>query len=316
MNDPHIDVRAPSFRRTDDYLEACFWKLDQVADLCDNLDIDVLCCTGDWFHKKNPQSVPHRVVRRLLQWSMRVTSRRPIFTVLGNHDVQFNDFSPSSIAKQPVGVLLTNPGVRLLGPTDLVEIAGVYFTGSSYRPPVLVDGEPVEDATQFRLGVEIHPGEVVVQLTHASVMPEKPVWKPYLLADELPALTPATICHTGHIHEDLGVHEFTRPDGSTFYWTNVGSLTRGSLSEATIDRQPKVLMVEVSPEQPVPVFTPIILQHRPAEEIYDVTSYREEKAETKAFSAWSSRLREELYAAASEDKSITDLVQELSLIHI
>jgi DNA repair exonuclease SbcCD nuclease subunit len=312
LNDPHLDIRAPSFRRTDDYMAACFRKLEEITLLCDQHRVDALVCTGDWFHKKNPQAVPHRLVRSLVEWAHTVTDdlRVPLLTVLGNHDVQFNDLSPTSVRKQPVGTLLTNPRVKWLDHEGSVLIKGVTFIGSSFVPPiVLEDGSLQERPEQFATP---DGPECIVQLTHASVVPEAPVWEPYTLVSDLGTLSGATICHTGHIHEDLGIHQVTRTDGSVLYWTNVGSMTRGSLTEATIEREPKVLLVEVEPGE-TPVFTPIVLGHQLAEEIYDVTSYREDKAQAKEFSAWTSRLQEELNAAASQEKSITDLIQESSL---
>lgn len=313
FNDPHLDTRAPSFRRTDDYMTTAFGKLDQIADLCQQLEVDVLCCTGDWFHKKNPQGVPHRLVRGLLDWSHVITDSIgiPIYTVLGNHDVQFNDMSLPSVHKQPVSVLLTNRDLLWLDQQGPMNIQGVTFVGASYRPAIFdSEGNQLEDPSQFIVPDGV--GETVVQLTHASVMPTTPIWKPYTLVADLAELSRATICHTGHVHEDLGCHRITRQDGSTFYWTNIGSMTRGSLSEATIGRKPKVLMVELEPGQD-PQLTEIVLEHAAAEDIYDVEAYREEKEQAQAFTEWTSKLREELDAASVHEKSLTELVQESSL---
>ena len=238
VNDPHLDIRAPSFRRTDDYMATALGKLAQIADLCQVLEADVLCCTGDWFHKKNPQAVPHRLVRALLEWSHYVTDTVgiPIYTILGNHDVQFNDMSPSSVQKQPVGTLLTNSKVFWLDQHGPLTIKGVTFVGTSFQPPVERDGKMVEDPAQFATPAEL--SGPVVQLTHASVVPEKPMWEPYTLVSDLAEYSRATVCHTGHIHEDLGIHRVTRQDGSVFHWTNIGSMTRGSLNESTLERKP------------------------------------------------------------------------------
>lgn len=312
LNDPHLDIRAPSFRRSDDYLKACFGKLEEIALLCDQHRVDALTCTGDWFHKKNPQAVPHRLVQALVQWAHTITDdlRIPLLTILGNHDVQFNDMSPESVFRQPVGTLLSNPRVQWLDHSRPVVIRGVTFAGASFvAPSVLPNGTVQEREDQFRTAEGV---ECLVQLTHASVVPEAPIWKPYTLVSEVARLSRATICHTGHIHEDLGIHKVTRDDGSVFHWTNVGSMTRGSLTEATIERRPKVLLVEVEPGES-PVFTELVLTHQPAEEIYDVSSYREEKAQAKEFSAWTSRLREEMRGTTSEEKSLTDLVEESAL---
>lgn len=314
VNDPHLDIRAPSFRRTDDYLATSLGKLDQIADLCDQLEVHALCCTGDWFHKKNPQAVPHRLVRAVVDWSHTITDKVgiPIYTILGNHDVQFNDMSVASVHKQPVSILLANRDVFWLDQTGPIDNNKVTFVGTSFRAPIVAeDGSQVEDPAQFGVSAPVNPGPLV-QLTHASVVPVAPIWKPYTLVSDLAILSSADICHTGHIHEDLGCQRIQRPDGSFFYWSNVGSLTRGSLSEATIERKPKVLLVEVEPGE-APVFTEIVLEHQPAEEIYDVTAYREEKEQAQAFHAWTEKLREELDATSPHEKSLTDLVQESSL---
>jgi DNA repair exonuclease SbcCD nuclease subunit len=293
-------------------MASCLRKLEEITLLCDQHRVDALACTGDWFHKKNPQAVPHRLVRALVEWSHTITDdlRLPLVTVLGNHDVQFNDMSPSSVRKQPVGTLLTNPRVKWLDYAGPTLVKGVTFMGSSFVAPLLLeDGTTRERPEQFSTPYDV---ECLVQLTHASVVPEAPIWKPYTLVTDVAMMSGATICHTGHIHEDLGIHQVRRIDESVLYWTNVGSMTRGSLTEATIERQPKVLLVEVEPGE-APKFTEIVLTHQPAEEIYDVSAYREEKEQAKEFSAWTSRLQEELNAATSEEKSLTDLVQESAL---
>lgn len=316
VNDPHLDITAPSSRRNDDYLETSFKKLKFITDLCVEVNARALVCTGDWFHKKNPQGVPHRLVRRLVEWADDLTRYHaiPILTTLGNHDVQFNDMSRASIEKQPVSLLLQLPGVIRLETFGPWACEGVLFVGRDYRPDLhLEDGTIVVDRTQFEIPLERVVGwSTVVQVTHASVLPEKQMW-PHILASEVAQISRARICHTGHIHEDLGIHRFEREQGP-FWWTNVGSMTRGSLTEETIARKPKVLVVEIE-EGEDPVFTEVVLPHRPAEEIYDVEAYREAKAEEKVFRDWTTKLREELHATATQDKTLTDLVSESTLDH-
>jgi hypothetical protein len=316
VNDPHLDITAPSSRRSDDYLEASFKKLQFITDLCVEIDAKALVCTGDWFHKKNPQGVPHRLVRRLVEWADNLTRYHniPILTTLGNHDVQFNDMSRASVEKQPVSLLLQMPGVIRLETFGPWYTHGILFIGRDYRPDLhREDGSTVVDPSQFEIPLTAIGGfGTVVQVTHASVLPEKQMWT-HLLASEVAQISPATICHTGHIHEDLGIHRFERERGP-FWWTNVGSMTRGSLTEETIARQPKVLVVDVE-EGEEPVFREVVLPHQPAEEIYDVESYREAKTEEKAFRDWTVKLREELHATATQDKTLTDLVSESALDH-
>lgn len=313
LNDPHLDIYAPSSRRLDDYLATCLAKLTHIRDLCDQHDVDLLVCTGDWFHKKNPQAVPHRLVGALVRWAGSITHglKIDIATTLGNHDVQFNDMSEGAIRKQPVSLLLEVPGVHRLALAPYIGPDGVLFTGCDYRPDMVAeDGRAFVDTSQFVIDRRLDC-DTIVQVTHASVLPTPQMWAHITPAD-VAVLSTATICHTGHIHEDLGTHRIQRADGSYFYWTNVGSMTRGSLTEETIARQPKVLLVELEGGE-VPRCTELVLPHPPASEIYDVEGYREAKAQDKAFSAWTVKLQQELNATTSEETSLEALVRQSPL---
>lgn len=314
VNDPHIDIHAPSSRRNDDYMVACFKKLEAITQLLASHQATALVCTGDWFHKKNPQAVPHRLTRALVNWSTSVTQGLgvPILTTLGNHDTQFNDLSVEAVRKQPVSLLLEVPGVVRLRPDVAWVQDGVAFVGSDYRPDLVQeDGSVAVDLTQFDIAPECAAShDMLVQVTHASVLPHAVMW-PHVQASVVAERTLATICHTGHIHEDLGVHRFAKGDGFV-YWTNVGSMTRGSLTEETIAREPKVLLVEVEPGE-APRFTELTLPHVPAAEIYDVQGYREAKSQDKAFASWTEQLKQEIHATSSPEASLQTLVMESSL---
>lgn len=316
LNDPHLAVTAPSSRRTDDYMEACFDKLQQIEQLVIDHDLDFVACTGDWFHKKAPTATSHALTRRLLEWSHRVTEHCPILTIVGNHDVQFNDTSSASVLRQPLGVLLTNPGVTLLDPAveghQAMYFSDVVVSGTPFTKPVLIDGVWTEPLEQFQMPAQAaaEAGDRWrVHLTHASVLRTAPVWSPYTLASAVLQATNADIVHTGHIHDDLG---FERYEGKT--WTNVGSMTRGALTESTIERQPSVLLVTAVKKE-APTFEILPLACRPASEIYDVEAYREEKLQTREFAAWTDRLQGELSETSIEEKSLQDIVRESSLGH-
>jgi DNA repair exonuclease SbcCD nuclease subunit len=335
LNDPHLDTKAPSFRRRDDYLVACLSKLDQIAALCAEHKVDTLMCTGDWFHKKHPQAVSHRLVRTLLDWTHRITDdlRVPILTIIGNHDVQFNDTSKDALLGQPVGTILTNPRVILLDPTKPYLLNGnVLVYGASYQKATWkADGALEEDQLQFwcPLPDTIDEGQWVVHLTHASVVPTPVNWGPSTPVDLALAMSNADIMHTGHIHDDLGIHQIdhpsTRPGDrrSVAWWTNIGSMTRGSLTEETISREPSVLLVELSDDRSGgvhPIFTRLVLTHAPAEEIYDVESYRDAKVQSREFSAWTEQLRQELHGATGQEgaegqteKSLEQIIAESTL---
>lgn len=326
LNDPHIDQKAPSFRRRDDYLQTCFDKLYQIAEFCREYDVDALLCTGDWFHKKNPIAVPHRVVVKLLEWTHYVTDELgiPIATLAGNHDVPDNDTSLPSLLRQPFGVLLQNPKVHLLDHNPL-RLGNAVFYGTSFKKAIVNDdGSQVEDPAQFWFPIpDNRPDLWWIQLTHASVVPEPVMWHPHTPMTVALELSAADVMHTGHIHEELGIHEHTRSNGTRCWWTNTGSMTRGALTEETIAREPNVLLVELPnvtnrqdvPDVVAPKFKRLVLTHAPAASIYNVESYREEKVQRKEFSAYTERLRGELTDVPTEtkEKSLTQLVEESSL---
>lgn len=314
MNDPHLDVKAPSSRRTDDYFATCKEKLAQIRTLCLAHEVAVLVCTGDWFHKKNPQAVPHRLVSMLMEWVESLPC--DVLTVIGNHDVQFADTEMTGVLTQPVGTLLASTKVHNLawGPR---RIEGVLFCGASYRPALVTDGVAREDPAQYVVPPALEEGIPIVQVTHGNVMPEAPIWEPYTLVEDLAEISRAQVCHTGHIHEDLGIIPVTRKDGSTFLWTNVGSITRGSLTEETIGRTPNVLLmtVETAPDGGVTFIpTRIPLECQPAELIYDVGTYREEKVRTQEFADLTLKLRQEL-DVSTEEETLAHLVDQSSLDH-
>lgn len=327
VNDPHCDTKAPSFRRRDDYLAACMAKLDAIAKLCRAHQVDALMCTGDWFHKKHPQAVSHRLVRLLLDWTHIVTDEIgiPILTVIGNHDVQFNDTSPAALLGQPVGTLLTNPKVHRLDPhTPYVLNGHVLVYGTSYQKSIIGDnGVPSEDLSQFYcppLDVQTHGLAWVVQLTHASVVPAPVVWSPSTPMQIAMAASNADVMHTGHIHDDLGIHQVLNlPGRAAGTWTNIGSMTRGALTEEVIAREPAVLLVEMCERRFAwPTFTRLPLPHAPAEEIYDVESYRDAKVQSREFSAWTEQLRQELHGGTEgstdqPEKTFEQIIAESTL---
>jgi DNA repair exonuclease SbcCD nuclease subunit len=318
INDPHLDVKAPSSRRLDDYQEACFAKLDQVLKVVQAEPIRAVVCTGDWFHKKAPTAVPYALVRRLLVWMDKLDDAgAALLSVAGNHDVQYNDTSQATLEKQPYGILMAHPNFNQLSLYDpLVFPASstsprVIFTGCNYQKPVLVDGVPQEPMEQFAsVLLKDRPEDVHVHVVHAAVVPKAPIWAPYTLADAALAHTHADILHCGHIHDDLGGHGALNRLGNPAFFLNHGSMTRGSLTEENAARIPKMLLVEVDGHRPR--FEEIPFQCAPAEAIYDLQEYRERKTKSTQLSEWGEQLRRELAAqeTTGTEKTLLQLVDE------
>ena len=73
----------------------------------------------------------------------------------------------------------------------------------------------------------------------------------------------------GHIHEDHGVFE---SDGVTY--CNVGALSRGALHEYNVQREIQVALWDSKTG-----FEPIVIPHRPAEEVFKIAEVTEKKSE-------------------------------------
>ena len=331
FNDPHIDARPPSQKRNDDYEETVFDKLDQILAVAIEHGASALVCTGDWFHRKRPSQVPHRLVKRLIRWLKAVNL--PVLTVVGNHDVQYYNTSRRGLKNQPLGSVWEacdnlfilgdrEGGLKRVGLYELSHPKGgdVVFVGSNFTRPIDgVDG-PEEDSEQFHMKVI---DEVIkwdnrrvsetkyVQLLHASVYIKSPPFKPFTLLKDLAKMTTADLVHCGHIHDDIGIFSEDRPDDRPpLLFTNVGSLTRGSLSEDNIQRVPTVVVVGYS--SGIFDIRRIPLEYKPAEEIFDVEQYRQQKQRVRRFESWLDELKVEI-ETSEEDIDVLKSIDQSSL---
>jgi hypothetical protein len=240
-------------------------------------------------------------------------------TVAGNHDVQYADFSPESRKKQPFSVLVEGaPNLVDLSDREHYMHEGFAFTGSSYKKAVKVLDELVEDTTQFAptlAGKNTFDPDLQkyiqrhIHVCHASVVNKVPAWKPYTLVEDVFKATVADVVHCGHIHDWIGVIEGKNSLGKPCIFTNLGSMTRGALTEETLEREPAVLLVNIDGRDPSLSYRR--LGCKPASEIYDISAYRQEKTKVATVNAWAQQLRREFGQAEIEaNESFEDLITQ------
>lgn len=308
INDPHIAVSAPSPRRTDNYEEACFAALHFVTQTAIERDANTIVCTGDWFHHKNPLTVPYRLTNRLVSWAKETTSKGiAIPTIIGNHDVMYQNTGIEFVKSQPVGALLSVEGVFLLDECHYTT-EGWTFAGLSYQPAIQCpNGSWVEP--ELRPKHMILDPEHTTFITHNSLYPGEYPFPPFTEVEHHLKMGLAKYHHTGHIHEHLGtVKHYHKTLKQDIYWSNHGSLMFGALSEAELSRTPSVLLVDTFAN----TLEEIPIPSAPIEEIYDVNSYIKEK-ETKAQKAsWTKLLIEEL-SNASKEETVESLIDKSQL---
>lgn len=98
--DVHLSDVAPA-SRTDDWMDTCFEKLDQIKDLCGKIGATALLDGGDLFHIKSPSRNSHRLVERAA--AHHADYPCPVFVTPGNHDAVYGDYA--YLPQQPLGVL-------------------------------------------------------------------------------------------------------------------------------------------------------------------------------------------------------------------
>ena len=224
--DVHLSDRAPS-SRTDDWADAVFDKLGQVRDLAREVNAAAIIDGGDFFHIKSPGRNSHALVNRTAEHHS--TYPCPVYCTPGNHDSVYGDYA--FLPQQPLGVLYST-GVykRLYDEHEAVfthdgitvRVVGIPYHGTSYD---------MERFTSIKKGDEdilICVAHVLASHRGGTMFEGEDIIKYADLVDTAP-----DVYLFGHWHKDQGVKEI---GGKQF--VNIGSLTRGALSQDEVARQP------------------------------------------------------------------------------
>ena len=254
--DVHLSDRAPS-SRTDDWADAVFDKLGQVRDLAREVNAAAILDGGDFFHIKSPIRNSHALVHRTAEHHAKYPC--PVFCTPGNHDAVYGDYS--FLPQQPLGVLFST-GVfnRLYDEHEArfesngvtVRVVGIPYHGTSYD---------MERFTSIEKGDEdilICVAHVLASHKGGTMFEGEDIIKYADLLDTAP-----DVFLFGHWHKNQGVEEI----GSKQF-VNIGSLTRGSLSQDNLDRVPAAAVLRCTSDGVKVEVVP--LNVRPAEDVFDV----------------------------------------------
>lgn len=255
MGDIHLADRAPS-SCTEDYLDDLFDLLRHTVTLAGRHDVRAVVWAGDVFHHKTPSRTSHATTMRLIELARAYPC--PVYVVPGNHDMLHDRFD-SLDQTQPLGVVLASGAVQLLDRFSAVfdghrDLYGVPWLGTWDDATV---SQALADWRQIR-SADDPPGLVV---THAPLYPpgmELP-YENYPARDFARAMGNTGCVYYGHVHE---AHRSYTVDGVTF--CNPGALSRGSLHEHNLTREPSVALWEAGTGQ----FTLLALPHKPAAQVF------------------------------------------------
>jgi len=255
--DIHCSDKTPSYR-TDSWMETISDKLIQIGNLTHTRDIDYVIDGGDVFDRKSPTLNSHNMVRLLADLHLK-HYKCPVYANVGNHDCVHGDIS--HLDSQPLGVLFsTGLFKRLYDKNELiiekngvkVRVVGVPYHGVRYE----LERLNIKKGDEDFLVVNAH----LLASKYGRTMFESEDIVPYTHLAELEA----DIWCFGHWHKDQGITEIS----PNKYVINVGSLTRGSLSEDHLTRNPCVVSMMFS-NQGIQIER-INLKVKPPEECFDL----------------------------------------------
>jgi len=259
--DAHVCDKAPE-SRVDDYLETCLDKLTQIRDLASARQATAVLDNGDFFHNKTASRNSHLMLRRVID--LHQSYPCPVYENPGNHDFPYGNVD--YIHQQPLGVLFAADVFKRM--TDhTFEAEG--DDGQTLK--VRVVGFPYKVVFEvFEWDLERGDEDILIVCAHTFASPEggqffgKEKVQSY---QELAECSPDVFIF-GHWHQDQGIQEVR---GKHFF--NLGSMTRGSLTEDNLKRIPRIGWLEITKdaEGSVSIQTEAVaLEVKEASEVFDL----------------------------------------------
>lgn len=278
--DVHMADRGPESRK-DDWPSTVLDKLTQVRAVAEKVRAAAVLDGGDFFHVKSPSRNSHELVRQVAEHHADYPC--PVYCTPGNHDCTYGDYA--FLPQQPLGVLYST-GVfkRLYDEHEAVfeqdgvkvRVVGVPYHGTKYD---------LDRFRRIKRGDEHHlvcVGHVLASEKGGTMFEGEDIVRYSDLLDTAPDLF-----LFGHWHKDQGV---TTLGDKTF--VNIGSLTRGSLSQDEVERQPACAVLSFMPEgRDIRV---VRLKVKPADEVFDIERRQRADNRRMEMDAFVSTLRDTL----------------------
>lgn len=270
--DVHFSNKTP-ISRMDDWEETIYRKLHEVSEIAREVRAVGVLDGGDFFHYKSPFRTQHKQIFEITKIHQNYPC--PIFGNVGNHDCIYGDYN--YLYQQPLGVLFeTGVFQRLydehehtfVDPVEgiKVRVVGIPYHGVNYD---MGRFHAVKKGDEDYLVVMAH---VLASPTGQTSMFGSEDILPYQKVDEFEG----DVYLFGHWHKNQGITQ--RENGK--WIVNIGSLSRGSLSQDNIERIPACAILEFTKagiqikERPLSV--------DPASAVFNIKGRIREKAQESA----------------------------------
>jgi len=310
--DGHLSDHTPSSRR-DVWSDTILGKIRQIGVLAESYQCHAVLDGGDLFHDKTPGKTSHELMGKLFEVQRSYSC--PIYGNVGNHDCRLGQFE--FLQEGPLGSLFSSGVMRPCFNEHEVHIreGGVHvrIVGIPYHGPKY-------DLGRFQA---IHKGEEDHLIVMAHILASPQGGDMFANEDiiryrDLPVLCPgASVILFGHWHKDQGVAEL-----GSMQVVNIGSFSRGSLSQDNIDRVPAVALLRCTKERVVVEQIP--LQVSPADQVFDLRKRATEELQTAIVDNFVRTLQTDLQAGPGSSfqelvaglSDVPDQVRELALEYL
>lgn len=288
IGDVHVSDTTPS-SRLDNYTDSIFEDLSLAREQALKLKADAVFITGDIFDKKSPTKNSHAVVARAI--SMFSSFSCPVYSIVGNHDIVNNRID--SLAKQPLNVLFESGALKRLKRVSIgdVDVCGIDFD---------------ETNDYSKLSPKKENNRPLIAVCHVLATPDggdmygEPIFSYKTLAQN----SDVDVYVFGHFHNDQGIQKIKNKQ-----FINIGSLSRGSLTNEEVNRQIKIGKIEWNGKELICSEIPLAV--KPASEIFDINKKIEmQKKEEEIENFVSSLNKTDLFQDIS---ALSDTIKEMKL---
>lgn len=302
--DVHQSDHTPRSRK-DVWTDTVFRKLRAVGEIARNANAQAVIDGGDFFDLKSPNRNSHSLIRRVMEAHRDYPC--PVYGNVGNHDCKYGDYS--YLHQQPLGVLyeagtfrrlydeheavFTSPSNHTTMPPVTVRVVGVPYHGVKYDLDRLAR---IKKGDEDYLMVVCH---LLASPTQSTMFDAEDVLR-YDVLDNYPDID--LMCF-GHWHKDQGI---TRTPGGKLV-VNIGSLTRGALSQDNLDRVPSVAVLRFDLDGVHA--TKVVVPHAAASEVFDLVTRDKDAIQQTMIEEFVEHLSQTF--APSTQKSLSDMVRDI-----
>lgn len=299
FTDIHISDTNPA-SRMGNYQDDILAKLKQIGQVGKKLGVDFYIMAGDLYHLKAPTRNSHAQNRKLIEVFREFGA--PIYATEGNHDLRQDSYT--IFGEQSLSVLYADKTLLQVR-DEIIDINGMSVRLSAIpfdENPDLKAITPSQQSTDADLHVSI---------LHLYATPKGgDLFGQKLYSYEEISQLGDDIFILGHYHIDQGVQKIGNQ-----YFINVGAISRGSLTEDEITREPKIcyIVAEMTDDKLNIKAQPVKLRVKPADQVFNIEEKKAEKKKIQVAEEFVTRLQEEMVMVGDNANSVDEEIDHTNL---